>query len=830
MKKLGIFPFGRTVSTVDSRFIGDSESSDNLNVRMGEGSLVNRRGWQSFEAAQAGFATNYGLRFLKGIDSANATVKEYLTFEDLSGTVKPDSRHVTTGVPTAITNGGAALSLNASAWKTALWRDKVYCWNNSDASFPLAYHLIGTNTSFTPLKNPTDPTVAIVRELVKNPATNDVNAYRQLAYTGVDPVADIAFTGITSVGSIETGGALIVRSTGSTLGVATFEVTLNGATGPGLQDLTNNDILYFAVQNMDTGWFVWEPETLTVTVSNNDGTPLTQALERVAYYGSGLPNTTALFMFRYPIGYTRTDKDNTRKLKFSFRILRRVTNGTSNNRLRFAPIDLGCIDRYHWAQPPGDLAALSASYYWKDSATGDLTGIASPAVVFTPGDLYGEARTIGDKDYAMGVLPRLTATNGATTDKWVLVAKREDGQTPSSEHVWRLVAEYADTALSQYYTDSLTTHKTRTLYSTLLQGGGLVETDILCAVAHRDHMVWGVKGGEANVRHSRVRAPNQVFRSDNVDFNEPGRPQDFTMADDQGENPVQMHSVGDSLIILGEVGVYAQSGDLPSSMTYIKKVGSLPGTAGFHASCVFKSDDGQEGVAYLSADLRMVYFISAQAIAAGVYSFPPVELNADNREKVGTFLFGGTAPTAIDIFVRNDPLSDSLWVCYRDKACVFRRDTVGGPRFWEFYSYTVAGNWVQWDFSQDHGIRTFRSTGEFDEAEYDNSASLAGITGALRDGGAAVAGYWESKTFIGGNSRVVFVYVDRDVLTELPSVTVTSTRQTTTKTLASGKRRAKFGPLQQGTEHRFKVTLPDNSGKVNALVVELAEAGKRTNL
>lgn len=844
MRKFQIAPFGRLVSSIDGRLIADHEASDMQDVKTGDGSLVNRYGWQNFEAAQTGFTANYVLAFLKGLNSSDAKVEEYVTVETLSGNTNPYSRHVTTGVATLIKDGVTTIdSLNAGRWNYERWKSFAFFWNNSDSSYPLVKHTIGDATSWTPIKNPDDPTVRLAMALVKNTVDNTTLNYREVDWTGVDPAAqaggDITYTGVaTATGSTQTGKTLRIKHTGT--GAATIQIELDGGGGgvPGLQDWQFNDVFYLKITNEGTGdgSFGWDPTSLKM-ITVNDDTSDTQELELVALQQFDVSgNYTSVFMFKYPKGHNRALRTGTKKiehLKFEYNIT--FFASATNAFLRFEPFLVGCIHPEHFGLDRADAlgAKIRLLYYWKNSTTGDLTGFAPDPQELNFANARGEYRVIGGIQYPMGIAPRMSGQNGASTDQWVLATARNDDPLIKSGQRFgpaRISATYADSALDQYYSDTRDDHIALPLYKDLDRAGGLKEDEILCAEPHLGHMVWGVKGGLENIQHSQVGSPLGVFDSNDIDPGDDGRPQNYTLSGNEGENPVQMHSFGEVLLILGTSGVYVQSGEVPSRMTFIKRVGSYPGTAGINASAVWQSDDGQPGVVYLSADLETVNFVSASPVAAGVFDPKPVEVSGAVRGKIKSHLFGTTAPTAGDIYVRIDRLADALWIIYQDKAMVLRKPAqTDGKRHWEPYAYTNDGNWVQWDLSQEYGIRAMRSSGEFDEVEYDNSDNKSPIEGADRDGGNAVKGFWENGERTGENTRTMFVEADRDDLTDTPTITATSTRTTSSKTIATGKRKVKFGITQQGTEHKVKVTLTDNSSPIRRLIVWFTGAGQRSS-
>ena len=153
--KFPIRPFGRLVTSLGAQNIADHEASDQKDVRNGDGQLVNRYGWRNVAAKQTDFNAGYALKYLKGINSSNATVEEYITVENI------------------VEGTQLYTDLGDSVWNGVQWRDRAYFWNNSDTGgYALSKHDIGDATSWDPIQNPTNPTTAITLELIKNTSDN----------------------------------------------------------------------------------------------------------------------------------------------------------------------------------------------------------------------------------------------------------------------------------------------------------------------------------------------------------------------------------------------------------------------------------------------------------------------------------------------------------------------------------------------------------------------------------------------------------------------------------------------------------------------------------
>jgi hypothetical protein len=173
-----------------------------------------------------------------------------------------------------------------------------------------------------------------------------------------------------------------------------------------------------------------------------------------------------------------------------------------------------------------------------------------------------------------------------------------------------------------------------------------------------------------------------------------------------------------------------------------------------------------------------------------------------------------------------DESSQSLWVMLGARAMVLRRPGADGQRSWEFYTYNTSSTEFLYpasSFVSGHNrwvVRCLMSDGIFSEIEW-NSSGLALITGATRDAGRSMATpYWTSKTFTGPNRYIRHIGFFREDLTELPSATITSTRQTDTYTVATGKIFAKVTPKQSGFDHTFKINLTETMDPIDRIEID----------
>jgi hypothetical protein len=300
-----------------------------------------------------------------------------------------------------------------------------------------------------------------------------------------------------------------------------------------------------------------------------------------------------------------------------------------------------------------------------------------------------------------------------------------------------------------------------------------------------------------------------------------------------GDEPQSAHGAGDALLILGNHGAYAQVGDRPSSMTPCKRLPGSAGVANGLASCSWRDEAGRPAVAYLDKSGEAVWLVTVSSAFDGETGFRLLELSAPVRGKIRAFLADGQSLTNFDTArMEADEATGSLWLIQGSRAIVFRRPSVvDGSVPIEFYSYSLGGSGRTFPYiAFSTKRRAVAATSEGRLVEFDwNSSTGAWITGANRDDGQAIAdAYWRSKVFVGPNRRWFDVHVERDTLTDTPMVQVTSSRQTSTVTLASGKRHARLPAFCQGWEHDLKLTLAENSAPVRRIVVtEHVPTGRR---
>lgn len=810
MKLRSLGPFGGANTALDSALIEPFKSSDNLNVRMEDGNINVAYGFRAIAAAQASFSSLRGLSYLQGY-SGTTLVEEYVSYEALGGNVKPWSRNVTTGAATEITNSGSALNLNASDWLAVAFNGDSYHINPTDT---VARHVIGTNTSWTALNVPTSPTL---------PPTYAVQygggqtGYTLLSFAGTNMSDSVgsnlaAYTGSAHVTNsvVNSDGSVSIDHANTTLD-SSFTLDMNGAS-VGVQNWTSNDVFAFQLSCKVIGFDI-DPSTVRLELINNDGSPVTLIPTSVDYDPNVLQQggigSGKTYGFRVEFeDKDRTLFDNIRKWRVKYKVRFATTSG---NLLTMTKPVLGGV---YMAAPvdrtPGQGLSFGYSYHY---STPDLESGISPTNLVPNTVLEGWKPFPSLK--GLGVHIRITATvsGDANVDNLRFYVMDTDGKFR------RLVTQADSTA----YWD----HKIQwveVLRLTQYTANPYVFSGIINAFAYKGSMVWLYKGGSQNVRYSRVGEPEKQANSltdIEDDFN---RGATFSLADNFGDEPVGGVQAGDAAIIAGKQGVYAQVGSRPYEMTPSKKVPGSFGCANKFAYSRWKDDVGNPGMVYLSNN-GQVYFVLVSPSFSGDEGSQTICLTGDiftGALSVKTFLMGSTYTDLSLARLVIDEQEDCLWVILGNRGLrLSRPSTIDGNRQWTGREWTL-GSTITWSYfapSSKWRIRGMRSNGKFDELEYNNSTG-AFITGTLRDGGSAIASmYWTSKEFQNKSqhSRIMDVDCIRDTLTDTPTITIISTRQTQAYTLTSGKRHFRPSFKQGGKEHAFKIALTEGSGPITGM-------------
>jgi hypothetical protein len=816
-KSLG--PFLGAHTALDSALIGPLEASDCLNVRIEDGSLNVAYGFRNIVAAQASFSAAYGLSYLRGY-SGSTEVEEYVSYENLGVAVRPYSRNVTTGVATEIKNGSTSQTLNASDWLAVAFNGDSYHINPNDT---IARHVIGTSTSWVSLNVPTAPTLAPTYVVQYG---GGQTAYSLLSFASTNMSDSVGsnlavYTGSarTTNSVVNSDGSVSIDHANSTLD-SSFTLDLNGSSG-GVRDYTSNDIFAFNLSCKVTGFDI-DPTTVRFEFLNNDGSPLT-LVAKVEYDpnvlqqgGTGAGKT---YGFRAEFeDKTRTDFDNIRKVRVSYKVKFATTSG---NLLTMTKPFIGGV---YMAAPVDRTPAQGLSFgYSYHYSTPDLESGISPLNLVPNTVLEGYKPFPSLK--GLGVHIRLTATVSADSnvDNLRFYVQDQDGG-------FRRLVTQADSTL--YFDHKISW--VAVLRLTSYTANPYTFSGILNGFAYKGCMCWLYKGGYQNVRYSRIGEPEKQanpLTDVEDDFN---RGATFSLADNFGDEPLGGVQAGDAAIIAGKQGVYAQVGNRPYEMTPAKKVPGSFGCAGKFALARWKDDAGNPGMVYLSKD-GQVYFVLVSPQFSGDEGSQILCLSEKiftGSLSVKTFLMGATYTDLLNARVVVDDAEDCLWVILGARGLKFTRpSTIDGKRHWVGREWTL-GSTVTWAYfapSAKWRVRGLRSNGKFDELEFNNSTGVY-ITGTLRDGGSAIASiYWTSREFQTpkNHTRIMDMDLERDTLTDTPTITITSTRQAQGYTATSGRRHLRPSFKQSGKEHTFKIALTEGSGPFTALEWTESQIGRR---
>lgn len=813
MRAVELGPFFGVVTSLDERYIDKLTAKDMLNFTVEDGSLRPRNGYSktSSGAAQGGFTADYGCVYLAGQTSANAVVEEYITFENLGVSTRAYFRNVSTGSPTQV----AATTRASADWVGFSWDQYGYFINPSETN-PVFRRVIGTAASFVNIAKPAAPTTAMTVDYLKS-ATVGADYDRQ-TFAGVNVSTHITYTGnATSTNSSVNADGSIVIGHSAGLGLSqesSFSIDIGSAISN--RDWQYNDVFAFTLSIPNTV-FAINPDTIAVTLTNADGSPLAVTGD-VKVYLPDLPvagQTMYYIRVEFP-NKTRANWDNIKHIKVEYQVTTRSGTAT-NNKLTMSRWWVGCC----LLRKPNvnEVKYFSHTYY--DSVNDQESGVGGSVGVDNQ-LLDGTFPIQLENTFAkgLGVWLKFTfATSGeaAVDNNRLYVA---DGIPPSA--TYRRIVTQSDATPT--YTLKMSYQELANITDTY-SPRPFQYTNCINAFTFKSRVCWLYSTTLSNVRFSRVGEPEK--QADSTPFSNPENDENrgltFTLADAATDTPVGGVEAGDAAIIFGNAGVHicAFTGPSQSDILPPKRVAGSVGVANKYSFCRFKTDTGTVGAAFLPRDPQSVYFVIPNTNPGATETSQIVDLTKFQRGLIQSFLLDGQTLTISDyrtkarIFV--DETTDSLWVILHKRAMVLRRPAADGNRHWELYEYNTNSASILYPApSVKYGLRCLMSDGNFVELE---RTSGVAITGTNRDDTRAMtAPYWTSKTFTGQNRRIFRFGIFRDTMTDTPSVQITSTRQTISYSTASGKHFTKIGALQQGEDHTFKITGTESGSAITRAI------------
>jgi hypothetical protein len=779
-----------------------------LNVTVEDGTIKPRNGFRKVVNTINNFNNEqHGFDYVQGFNTTTkALVEEYLSFEKgLSQTRAFTTNPVSLGTKTEIKNGTTVVTLDPSRWKAFGWQDVAYLYNANNTN-PIYRHKIGDATSMD-VVNPAQAPGALSYEIVYGGGSHP---YTFIDYTGLNMSTGVAYTGLAQAsGSINNGTSIgiahNINGGQQTVLPSSWEVDFTASTA-GARDHSHNDVFLITITGPANSPIRLNTATVQFTFLAEDGT--TSLTPTTTLLGEGQSYNYQNSTFR--IQFDNKDRNlwnGVRKLRMNYSLSARSLTNVNLNVLTIQTYIGGVMipqvpDLYN--------SVFYGTYY--DSAA-HFESDVSPPLVINNSILYG-SNPMGQYTNFQGLGTWLSITMPSTSD-------------PGVDH-YHFYEDAVNQGVTTYYLigdETTTTHVHKETYSWVLTQDTFTPAPFslikpIAASPYKGWVVYGTAGGYQNVCHSRVGDPEK-FASENDDAADDNRGATFSLADDV-DDPLNIHPCGDVLVITGSRGIYAQSGDTPSSMTPPRKIPDSKGSAGPDASCQWRDQEDYPGIVFVDPRGEVWMVVLNQS-----YYYRPdqiTEISGSIRGALATFLRDGQSYTdfsTVQVFV--DEHSDSLWIVMGHRAAVLRRPSkFDDQRHWEFYDYNMPSSGIinYTNFSERHGIKWLRSTGETDEAEV-NSSTGAYITGSNRDDGHAIASlYYTSKIRADANRRLDGCYVKRDTLTDPTVVTAISTRQTASLTIPSGKEHVRFNAHQQGREHQIKLTLTETHSPIRMVEVE----------
>lgn len=854
--------FRPALTSVDRSLLSPEIASDTHNVRLEDGAVRVRNGIRTVAASFSG--TPKGIHHARGYDNAYTFREEYVGFRSSGGSVKPFSINVDTGAGTEITNGGTALALANTEWIGENFNgEALYLTPGGD----VYRHAVGTNTSWS-LLDPGQPNQfttgnypRLTFEKTESGNTSTTGtAFSWAGFTGAG-FADNGGSGVcpTAFGSVS-GSSVVVDANNGGINLYAwydFDLDMNAATA-GIQDWSNATGIQFTLARTDGNQWVgtsgqdwpWAIGSGNARIWLTDNTAntveLTGAVQTIV---DEMGDYSYRFLLDIPVASRGTQWSDSRYLQirlpsnntgvtpatrdydFSISQITVQAAGSTIATPDLVGIRFGAVayNEEYDAEAVNptfsdevDMSIEDASRYFANTATatflGNVCTLTIPAAQVTT----------------------LQAAAGVTHIRYY-VAFMDEGTATS--YTMRLMGvQEVDAVDAGTYEIPFTYEELRALPLREEKIGEYIEVgNPVCMAAYRQWMVWGYAGGIANIKHSRVGKP-YALASTSDDAGGGDLPEDqnraatFTLADDFADQPVSMVGTDSSLYILGTEGVYVQSGPKPYQLTPPRRVPGALGTLGLRSACTWRSDNGIEGVAYVSKDGESVWFLVAGAdFGTSEPSFSLIELTAGIRGKLKTFLFQSSAPTVDKVYIFHDQRDDALWVTFQNRAMVLRRKNIFNKgRAWEFYTYNItSGTLTDWVARQEHGLRCLKSDGSLYEAERRKSTNFTEITGTGRDDGGNVPAdrYWESGEFFGPRRRSFRARVERRTDSEPVSVTAYTDREPSGQiiTIAATDKYKRFGQFAMGQSHRYRLIVTEAQAGVQLLEIEERVVGKGYN-
>lgn len=732
---------GETAS-LDPTLLARGYAARTQDCRIEGGVAKPRFGWGQLRAAQANFRESYGLKLMRVLASNGTMTEEFGSFEDLdaappSTTVKLFGRNPLSGTATPYTAGVTALDLHPSRWGLFAHGGYGYGFNKNGGAYGLFRYVPGDYDSVEPLAPPAAPVAAPTRTRIRDKDTNSTTTDKFVSFQNVSAAADVTVSGAASGGAtktiVNTGAEYVVciQLAVKKTGMLVVEIVLNGATGPGVQDLSYNDIVLGLVQtpNATTVPLRFDVETLRRTLINNDASPVEFLL--VNHARQSLPDDTADLGFsNFGANTDRTLRDNIVKYRVELNVTASSATVSGDNKIYIHGLQLGALNPE--LLPGRGWGTEGSMTFWaayKNSTTG-MVSAKGPSLSVPQSDWAWPDQ------YTRFIRVSVTDPAVAGVDKWILFSSYADVASEAGEVV-RIHGEYALSSPDQYI---LLSNDEWALLPYESQGDWptVDPSLVVAAFEHLESVHYGLTDGRVMI--SYTGDPLRWFSDTDTVTAIERQGQEFYMSPARNDVMRSGHGIETTAVYLGQRGVYVTNGAYPAEMGSPQRVAKCLGVVGARASCVWQDDEGVPGVAYLDTEYNFVFLrvLNALDVKRG---YQAVESSIEVRDRIKRWLLNGEATPDVDrITVGVLAKADALVIKYKNREAVLRRQNLlNGRRPWEFYERRVAtGHSTDVDVSDAYGVTALRSTGELDEFEYDRNNGFAARNGLLRDNGLAM--------------------------------------------------------------------------------------------
>ena len=762
----------------------EGTSSDLCNVRVYDGRLKLRGGWREITAVDANVTTVRGFQRVVGYDGSYVRQEEWLCAAKRSGPCRPFT----------ISNTGTR-SLIGSLFDSALvdaahvirgFGQYAYFMTPSDTSGPRRYTLGSAATLFSVPYSSTPGLVALVG--TQKPKWGTIGATG--TYTGKAQAAVATYDSITTYEYLTTIGHA------SGVGAAGFTVDISAASSL-TRDFTRNDTL--RVYFNQSGTERIDPNSINISLV--DSTPTTY--DASAYVQMTGLNSNVIGIEAYWDFKDRTKFGNIQKMVVTYTIT--ATDGTAANRDILVTFERYYPDVAKDAALTAELAIdYAVSVFDASGRESDLVKMPVPATTQSSLRL--------DSAKGVGLAPVIYLPN--TTTSYRVYMRATDG-------VYHQIVDKttggSPTTIPLYYTNS------EALNNTVYPGPSM-PSGVISAVPYKSWMVWLYKGGKANVRHSRVGAPERL---DSV-YDQTGdeaRGATFTLADNFGDEPVGGIQINDILLLLGTEGIYTQIGDKPSTMTPSRKISAAPGCAGIYAYAQVILDS-VPGCIYVDKYAEHVWFVSGRQNFTGDNGGSATRLSDGIPNEIKSWLVDATGVSAASISVQVDERTGDVYILNFNRAIVYARMPDGSREWMRYYwaqNADATGGWTHWSFGPDKmwGTGTGLNLVEFVR----NSSTGATIAGTIRDGGFTMpVAYWQSQRISKLPSRVEQIGVGREgSLRDLTVAVISDRGGTVSVTADASVYYVRFPKECQGHDVKVKLIFGTAISGVNMLEIASRE-------